>query len=84
MASLHVRNIDDEIVTRLKERATRNGRSAEAEHREILKRALQWEKAPEPKDGMSWDERAARFRKSLEGRTFTPSEILLRESRDER
>ena len=84
MASLHVRNLDDEIVERLKGRAKRNGRSAEAEHREILKRALEWEKAPEPKDGMSWDERAARLRELTKGRVQTPTEILLRESRDER
>lgn len=40
MAQLLVRNLDDAIVRALKERATRNGRSAEAEHREILRRVL--------------------------------------------
>lgn len=38
--NLVVRNVDEEIVKSLKERAARNGRSAEAEHREILKAAL--------------------------------------------
>ena len=38
--SLIVRNLDAEIVRELKLRAARNGRSAEAEHREILRWAL--------------------------------------------
>ena len=37
---LIVRQIDDKLVRRLKRRAARNNRSAEAEHREILKQAL--------------------------------------------
>lgn len=40
MGQLLVRNIDDAVVRALKERAVRNGRSAEAEHREILREAL--------------------------------------------
>lgn len=40
MGQLIVRNLDDEIVAQLKIRAARNGRSAEAEHREILRHAL--------------------------------------------
>jgi plasmid stability protein len=35
-----VRGIDPSIVTELKHRAARHGRSAEAEHREILATAL--------------------------------------------
>ena len=38
--NLIVRNVDEEIVQSLKELAARNGRSAEAEHRAILKTAL--------------------------------------------
>jgi antitoxin FitA len=38
--NLIVRNVDEQIVQALKERAAQNGRSAEAEHREILKAAL--------------------------------------------
>lgn len=44
MAQLIVRNLEDEVVQALKERAGRHGRSAEAEHREILRRTL----APRP------------------------------------
>lgn len=40
MANLLVRGIDDALVQALKHRAARNGRSAEAEHREILAGAL--------------------------------------------
>jgi plasmid stability protein len=83
MASLHVRNVDDAIVTRLKERAARHGRSAEAEHREILKAALRWN-SPPPIDEEEWEKRAKAFRDSLKDRHHTPSEVLLRESRDER
>jgi plasmid stability protein len=38
--NLIVRNVDAEVVKSLKERAARNGRSAEAEHRAILDAAL--------------------------------------------
>ena len=40
MAQLIVRNLDEEIVRALKRRAGLHGRSAEAEHREILRAAL--------------------------------------------
>jgi plasmid stability protein len=40
MAQLLVRNVEPEVVQALRERAARAGRSAEAEHREILKQVL--------------------------------------------
>jgi antitoxin FitA len=40
MAQLVVRNLPEELVAALKQRAARNRRSAEQEHREILKAAL--------------------------------------------
>ena len=40
MANLLVRNIDDDIARALKQRASRHGISAEAEHRRILEQAL--------------------------------------------
>ncbi len=43
--SLIVRNVDDELVRRLKMRAARHNRSAEAEHRDILRQALGGEPA---------------------------------------
>lgn len=47
MGQLTVRKLDDEIIRRLKIRAAEHGRSAEAEHREILKEALMAETAQE-------------------------------------
>jgi len=40
MAQLIVRNIEEEVVEALKIRAAQHGRSAEAEHRELLRQAL--------------------------------------------
>ncbi len=39
--NLVVRNVEEDIALALKKRAAARGRSAEAEHREILKSALQ-------------------------------------------
>ncbi len=40
MAQLIVRNIEDEVAQKLKERAAKNGVSAEEEHRRILAAVL--------------------------------------------
>jgi plasmid stability protein len=40
MANLLVRNVDESLAQSLRERAAAHGRSAEAEHREILASAL--------------------------------------------
>ena len=76
--NLHVRNLDDELIARLKRRAARHGRSAEAEHREILRQALAAEVEP------SFEMLAAELRALTRGRKQTPSEDLLREARDNR
>jgi plasmid stability protein len=76
--NLHVRNLDDELIARLKRRAARHGRSTEAEHREILRQVLEAEIEP------SFDTLAAELRALTAQRKQTPSEILLRESRRER
>jgi plasmid stability protein len=70
--SLHVRNLDEELIARLKRRAARHGRSAEAEHREILRQALSDEGQP------SFDKLAAELRELTRQRKQTPSEELLR------
>ena len=71
--NLHVRNLEDDLIARLKTRAARHGRSAEAEHREILRQALETEVEP------SFDELAAQLRRLTAQRKQTPSETLLRE-----
>jgi len=76
--NLHVRNLDDDLIAKLKLRAARHGRSAEAEHREILRQALAAEIEP------SFESLAAELRKLTRRRKHTPSEVLLREGRDER
>lgn len=51
MGQLIVRNLDEALVLALKRRAARHGRSAEAEHREILREALSAEtRGPSFKD----------------------------------
>jgi antitoxin FitA len=76
--NLHVRNLDDDLIARLKRRAARHGRSAEAEHREILRHALASEEEP------VFEKLAAELRKLTRRRKQTPSEVLLREGRRER
>lgn len=73
--NLHVRNLDDDLIARLKRRAARHGRSTEAEHREILRQALIADVEP------SFDTLAADLRKLTKRRKQTPSEVLLREGR---
>ena len=75
--SLIVRNVDEELVRRLKMRTARHNRSAEAEHREILRTAL----AVNPSEAFA--EVAARMPALTRGRKHTPAEQLQRESRDE-
>ena len=77
MAQLLVRDVPDHIAAALKKRAAENGRSAEAEHRAILETVLK-----HPSEDF-W-EAAKKLRDELKGRTFTPSEDLIREDRDTR
>lgn len=48
MSTLTVRNLDDDLKTRLRVRAAQNGRSMEAEAREILRTSL----ATQPRTGL--------------------------------
>lgn len=76
--NLHVRNLDDELIVRLKRRAARHGRSTEAEHREILRQVLAAETEP------SFESLAEQLRTLTRVRKQTPSEQLQREGREER
>jgi len=76
--NLHVRNLEDDLIAKLKRRAARHGRSTEAEHREILRQALATESE------VSFEALAAELRQLTRRRKQTPSEILLREGRDDR
>jgi plasmid stability protein len=83
MATLTVRKLDDDVVRRLRIRAAENGRSAEAEHREILRAALigGGQQTIDPELVAA---RLAEFRNRLAGRGFAPVAELLEESRNER
>ena len=76
--NLHVRNLEDDLIARLKRRAARHGRSTEAEHREILRQALASE------EENSFEKLAADLRRLTKRRKQTPSEVLVREGRAER
>jgi plasmid stability protein len=75
MAQVLVRDLEDEVVERLKQRARRSGRSLEAELRLILQQAAV---------GWSPDVLAniERIRARFAGRTLSDSAELIREDRD--
>jgi len=78
MGSLSVRNLDEELIARLKRRAARHGHSTEAEVREILRQTLASETE------LTFEDLAAELRVLTGARQHTPAEQLLREGRDER
>jgi plasmid stability protein len=51
MAQFTVRNLEEDVKTRLKRRAARHGRSMEEEVRQILRNAVREEDRPEPRLG---------------------------------
>jgi antitoxin FitA len=82
MATLTVRNLNDDVVRRLRIRAAEHGRSAEAEHRDILQTALLGhEKTPTRQQAA---ERLAEFRRRTAGRGAPAAADLLEQSRAER
>jgi len=74
MAQLTVRNLTREVVGALKRRAAAHGRSAEAEHREILREALL------EGEEMNFADRARALRQRL--RSSVDSTELIRRDRD--
>lgn len=82
MATLTVRNLDDDLVRALRIRAAEHGRSAEAEHREILRQVLTGGRQASPRATAA--ERLAEFRRRTAGRGSAPAAELLRESRESR
>lgn len=82
MATLTVRNLDAAIVRALRLRAAEHGRSAEAEHREILREVLTGGRQPSPRAAAA--QRLAEFRRRTAGRGSATAAELLRESREGR
>lgn len=82
MADIVLRNLDDGLKEKLRLRAAANQRSMNAELRDIVAAAL-----AQPRRGSSRAELkrlAGDIRALSSGRRQTPSEDLLRESRDQR
>lgn len=76
MANLTIRNLDDEVVTQLKERAKARNRSLEAELREILTDAVK------PSTAISLRELAERIAEMTPDVPQTDSAELIREDRN--
>ena len=81
MATVHVRNLDEETLTRLKVWAARNNRSLEGEVREILERAVEDEFSMAEKK-RKFSELSEKMLEITRGTEQTPSEILIREDRE--
>jgi len=77
MAQLLVRDVPRDVVEALKRQASSHGRSAEAEHRAILEKALKAGRA-------GFRDRAGRLRDQTRGRITGDSAELIREDRDSR
>jgi plasmid stability protein len=75
MAQIIVRNLDDDVVTRLKIRARDNDRSLEAEVRHILEQSAKVDMAQARQIALN-------IRERLKGRTFPDSAELIREDRE--
>ena len=75
MAQIPVRNLDETVVERLKDRARNNGRSLEAEVRHILEQSARVEMAKSRRKIIA-------IRRKLKGRRFTDSVELIREDRE--
>ena len=79
MAQLLVRGVDEETVARLKARAAANGRSVEAEHREILRAVLDDDPQAEFRRLAALSRAATAPYRGQQ----TPAEVLQRETREE-
>lgn len=75
MAQIIVRNLDDSVVERLKNRARTNGRSLEAEVRLILEQSAKVDTATARSMAMD-------MRRRLKGRKFPDISELIREDRE--
>ena len=82
MATLTVRSLDEGLVKRLRVRAAEHGRSAEAEHREILRAVLLGSEQHAGRELAA--SRLAEFRRRTAERGSPLSAVLLDESRRER
>ncbi len=78
MAQILVRDVDDRVVDRLKDRARGNGRSLEAEVKMMLCKMAD---SPKP-DHEAALKGIVKLRERFKGRRFPDSVALIREDRD--
>ena len=78
MVTINVRRLDQDLVDRLKRRASLNNRSLEGEVRHILECAAEDDMAAKR---AAFLEASARLRPLTEGRKQAPAEVLIREDR---
>jgi len=76
MAQILVRNIDEEVVERLKRHARENGRSLQSEVKTVLAQSAKAMTLAEARRQMD------RFRGQFKGRKFPDSAKLIRKDRD--
>ena len=79
MVTINVRRLDEDVVERLKRRASLNNRSLEGEVRHILECAADDDMAAKR---AAFLEASDRLRRMTRGRKQTPAEVLIREDRD--
>lgn len=75
MPNVLVRDVDETILTKLKDQAQRNGRSLQSEVLAILTNFVS-------SPTLSDEETAARIKDALRGRIYSDSAALLREDRE--
>ncbi len=75
MPDVLVRNVDEGILAKLKDRARENGRSLQNELLQIFRALVE-------RDALSDEERASQIKETLRGREFSDSAVLLREDRN--
>ncbi len=79
MGTIKMRHLDEELVERLKRRASQSERSLESEVSNLLTCAAEEDRAARR---AAFLETAARLRQMTAGRKQTPAEVLIREDRD--
>lgn len=79
MGDMVLRNLEESLKRKLRVRAAENGRSMSAEAQAILRETLM---RPDAQPNAEFIRRAAALRERTRGTVQTPSEQLLRESRD--
>ena len=79
MATINIRQLDDNVVRRLQHRASLNNRYLKSEGRHILECTAEDDMAVRRASFLAVSDR---LRRKTEGRAHTPAEVLIRENRD--